>query len=229
MKTKKMIRLFTLALSGSMLMLASGCKKDNQNDNTVTDIDGNEYKTVEIGGQVWMTENLRVTHYRNGDAISNITDTAGWSNTTSGAFCWYENDKAGNENPYGALYNWYAANDSRNLAPSGWHVPSKEEWLTLVSSLGGTDIAGGKMKEAGTAHWESPNTGATNESGFTAVGSGYRYNDGDFDTQLKAGGFWSTTDSADFGYHPYLRSVEAAYKSNTLYKVCGNSIRCVKD
>lgn len=138
---------------------------------TVTDYDGNVYQTVLIGDQCWMMENLKVTHYRNGDPIPHVTDGVTWGNLTSGAYCNYNNDE-GNVATYGRLYNWYAVDDSRNIAPAGWHVPSDAEWQTLVDYLGGDAVAGGKMKEAGTTHWASPNTGATNESGFTALPGG---------------------------------------------------------
>ena len=149
---------------------------------TVTDIDGNTYQTVKIGDQWWMAENLKVTCYRNGDAIPNITDGTTWASLSTGAYCEYNND-INNVATYGRLYNWYAVTDSRNIAPAGWHVPSDAEWKQLEMYLGmsqseadatgwrGTD-EGGKLKEVGTMHWNSPNTGATNESGFTALPGG---------------------------------------------------------
>jgi len=139
---------------------------------TMTDIDGNVYETVTIGTQVWMAENLKVTHYRNGNTILHIIDWFSWF-TLTGAYCEYDND-VNNVAVYGRLYNWYAVNDSRYIAPVGWHVPSDAEWLTLVDYLGGDTVADGKMKEIGTTHWVSPNTGATNESGFSALPGGYR-------------------------------------------------------
>jgi uncharacterized protein (TIGR02145 family) len=139
--------------------------------NTVTDIDGNIYHTVTIGTQVWMVENLKTTKYRNGDPIPNVTGNA-WAALTTGAYCWYNNDAATYKATYGALYNWYAVADSRNIAPTGWHVPTDAEWTTLTTFLGGESVAGGKLKETGTNHWTSPNTGATNETGFTALPGG---------------------------------------------------------
>jgi len=140
---------------------------------TVTDIDGNCYRTVTIGTQVWMAENLKVTHDCNGEAIPNVTDGATWAGLTAGAYCEYNND-VNNVATYGRLNNWYAVADSRNISPAGWHVASDAEWQTLSIFLGGDAIAGGKMKETGTTHWYSPNTGATNESGFSALPGGYR-------------------------------------------------------
>ena len=124
---------------------------------TVTDIDGNVYQTVTIGTQEWMAENLKVTHYRNGDPIQLVTDDSSWSNLSTGAYCDYDND-GDNVAVYGRLYNWFAVNDSRAIAPAGWHVATAADWQTLIDILGGDAVAGGKMKEAGTAHWLAPNT-----------------------------------------------------------------------
>jgi uncharacterized protein (TIGR02145 family) len=139
----------------------------------VYDQDGNEYHTITLGTQVWMVENLRTTHYRNGDPIPNLTDNTSWADTPDGAYCDYNNDPA-NSAIYGRLYNKFAALDSRHIAPSGWHVPSENEWFTLLSYAGGIYIAGGRLKEAGFDHWVSPNTGGDNGTGFTALGAGVR-------------------------------------------------------
>lgn len=146
-------------------------------DGTIRDIDGNTYKTVKIGIQLWMKENLNVSHYRNGDPIPEVKNPTEWINLTTGAWCYYINDSAMGPR-YGKLYNWYAVNDPRGLAPTDWHVPSHAEWISLTTYLGGEDVAGGKMKEAGTSHWQSPNAGATNSSGFTALPGGYRLSNG---------------------------------------------------
>ena len=138
-----------------------------------TDIDGNVYNIVTIGTQVWMAENLKVTHYRNGDAIPNVTDETAWSDLQTGACCDYENIPD-NSTTYGKLYNYYAVKDSRNIAPVGWHIPTEAEWTILTDYLGGSTVAGGKLKEIGTTHWISPNTGATNETGFTGLPGGMR-------------------------------------------------------
>ena len=198
-------------------------------DGTVTDIDGNVYQTVKIGNQWWMAENLKVTRYNNGDAIPNVTDNTQWSNLTTGAYCNYDND-INNVAVYGRLYNWYAAEDSRNIAPVGWHVPSDTEWQTLVDYLGGSSVAGGKMKEAGTAHWLSPNTGATNTSGFTALPAGYRSNNGSFSNMSNYGYWWSATEySTAYAWYrllSYLYSQVDRYYGNKRY---GFSIRCIRD
>ena len=157
----------------------------------VTDYDGNTYKTVKIGKQIWMAENLNVSHYRNGDIIPEVKNPDEWSKLTTGAWCYYENDSE-NGKTYGKLYNWFAVNDPRGLAPEGWHIPTDAEWTHLTEYLGGKEIektyqgiyyweiadVGGKLKA--TTLWKSPNEGATNSSGFTAFPGGYRYDDGDF-------------------------------------------------
>ena len=197
---------------------------------TVTDIDGNVYQTILIGDQEWMIENLKVTHYRNGEPISNLTNNNDWTNTTSGAYCYYNNDPD-NADTYGALYNWYAVDDSRNIAPPGWHVPTDDEWQTLVDYLGGSSVAGGKMKETGTTHWNIPNTGATNESGFTALPGGDRYgSSGHFNNIGYDAYFWSSTENSS--NNAWLR--ELNYNNSGVYhyynnKKYGFSVRCLRD
>jgi len=207
---------------------------------TVTDIDGNIYQTIKIGDQWWMMENLKVTHYRNGDPIPNVTDGGTWSGLTTGAYCEYDNDP-GNVATYGRLYNWFAVDDSRNIAPEGWHVPTDAEWIQLEMHLGmsqmdadaegwrGTD-EGGKLKEAGTTHWNSPNTGATNESGFTALPGGYRGYNGDYIGMGFIASFWSS--SEDSGVVAWGRGL--GYDGSQVYRdisylQSGFSIRCVRD
>jgi len=197
---------------------------------TVTDIDGNVYKTVKIGNQIWMAENLKVTHYRNGDAIPTGHSNSEWSNldnTQTGAYAVYD----GNESIYGYLYNWYAVDDSRNIAPEGWHVPTDNEWQTLVDYLGGKRVAGGKLKEEGTTHWDSPNFGATNESGFTALPGGYRYgHDGSYNSMGDSGRFWSSAESGSYGAWRRLLS----YDYSGVHRLghgerSGFSVRCIRD
>ncbi len=209
---------------------------------TVTDIDGNVYQTITIGDQVWMMENLKVTHYRNGDPIPNVTDGGTWEGLTTGAYCNYNNNE-GNVATYGRLYNWYAVDDSRNIAPEGWHVPTDEEWKQLEMYLGmsqaeadadaldwrGTD-EGGKLKETGTTHWNSPNEGATNESGFTALPGGFRHHSGNFGNMGYYAYFWSSTEtSSSYAWYRNLGySGSQVYRSN-YYKQDGFSVRCVRD
>jgi uncharacterized protein (TIGR02145 family) len=138
--------------------------------------------TVAICSQLWMDRNLSVGNYRNGDPIPLVTDATAWANLTTGAYCFYNNDPS-TEAVYGRLYNWYAASDPRGLAPTGWHMPTEAEWRTLgacVGGISGLSVAGGPLKEAGTSHWLSPNSGATNSSGFTALPGGYRTDFGTF-------------------------------------------------
>jgi uncharacterized protein (TIGR02145 family) len=200
----------------------------------MTDIDGNVYQTITIGTQVWMAENLKVTHYRNGNAIPNVTGNSEWSNLTTGAYCNYDND-VNNATTYGRLYNWYAVSDSRNIAPEGWHVPSDAEWQTLVDHLGGTEVAGGTMKTPGTIEggdglWHSPNTGATNESGFSALPGGYRIGGGSFTLLGLNAGFWSSTEA--YGYVAWTRFLgylNSQADRHDLHKLTGFSVRCVRD
>lgn len=196
----------------------------------VTDYDGNSYKTVKIGEQVWMAENLKVTHYRNGDLIPNVTDSAEWSNLTIGARCYYDNDYDTYAGTYGALYNWYTVVDSRNLCPTGWHVPSDVEWTTLEKYLGGSSIAGGKMKETGTSHWRIPNTGATNESGFTALPGGNRNYIDSFFYIVDFGYWWSSTGyDASNAWYRRLLYVNVEVVRYWYNKKNGFSVRCLKD
>lgn len=197
---------------------------------TVTDIDGNIYRTVKIGNQIWFAENLKVTHYRNGDAIPYVTDNTTWGDLTTGAYCNYNND-VNNSTTYGHLYNWYAVTDSRNIAPAGWHIPTDAEWQTLVDYLGGDAVAGGKMKETGTIHWRSPNTGATNESGFSALPGGDRFANGTYFDYVGSRGYWWS--STEYG-SSCAESRDLNYGSSEVYRITadghfGFSVRCVRD
>jgi uncharacterized protein (TIGR02145 family) len=198
---------------------------------TVTDIDGNVYRTVRIGNQEWMAENLKTTRYRNGDTIAHVTGNNSWSSMAAGAYCNYNNDDVFVDT-YGRMYNWYAVNDGRNLAPAGWHVSTDTDWSALMAALGGGEVAGGKLKEAGTSHWLSPNEGATNESGFTALPGGYRVSEGLF-AHIKEIGYWwtATTDNSRANWawrHIMLYSESSVHRTNFPY-TGGFSVRCVKD
>jgi uncharacterized protein (TIGR02145 family) len=197
---------------------------------TVTDIDGNVYTTVIIGTQIWLGENLKVTHYRNGDVLPNVTNGTQWNRLSTGAYCWYNNDEAAYKNVYGAYYNWFTVVDSRNLCPTGWHIPNDAEWTTLTNYLGGDSVAGDKMKETGTVHWLSPNTGATNECGFTGLPGGSRYGTGPFNDIGYSGNWWSST-----AYEPhdawfrYLLFNDGSVLKDWYNKGNGFSVRCVRD
>ena len=196
---------------------------------TVTDIDGNVYRVVRIGNQYWMAENLKVTHYRNGDPIPNVTDNAQWTALSSGAYCNYNNDPS-LADIYGRLYNWFAVADPRGLAPVGWHVPSDAEWEILVNYLGGAAVAGGALKEAGLAHWNSPNTGATNSSGFTALPGGYRSYLGYFYYMGYIAIFWSSTEySINYAWSRSLLYDSAQVNRGNYVRPYGLSVRCVRD
>ncbi len=209
-------------------------EQDNSNKskvhaNTVTDIDGNIYTTVKIGNQIWMVENLKVTHYRDGSEIPNITNDTVWSTLTIGAYCWYDNDSS-NKETYGALYNFYAVIDSCGLCPDGWHIPTESEWLALETYLGGRDAAGGKMKEAGTAHWNAPNIGATGESGFLGLPGGGRGRISGCGEIGNYATWWaSTAYDSIYAWHFGLYHGSASIRSNPGHKAGGFSVRCVKD
>ena len=198
----------------------------------LTDIDGNTYTKVSIGTQVWMKENLKVSKYRNGDPIVTGLTNTGWGATASGAYAVYNND-ADNNLIYGKLYNWYAVVDSRGLCPSGWHVPADWEWDVLESNLGGASSAGGKLK-AVSSLWSSPNTGATNSSGFTAFPGGYRNAaDGTFG-DIGNSGNWLSTTVAGTGSNPIVWSRTllngwSDSRRNGIGKGDGFSVRCLKD
>jgi uncharacterized protein (TIGR02145 family) len=176
-----------------------------------------------------MVESLKVTHYSNGDPISGIKDGTQWSSIPTGAFCNYGND-ASNATVYGCLYNWFAATDSRNICPTGWHVPTDEEFRILETYLGGNTIAGSKMKEAGTTHWIGPNTYAGNESGFTALPAGCRLSDGNFLNINKDVHFWTSTERNSSGaWTRYLSSDSPETFHHYGNKHYGFCVRCVKD
>jgi uncharacterized protein (TIGR02145 family) len=194
---------------------------------------------VTIGSQIWSTTNLDVTTYRDGTLIPQVTDPTAWAGLTTGAWCYYNNDPA-NGTTYGKLYNWYAvagihdtdpSTPNKVLAPQGWHVPSDNEWTTLTTFLGGEVVAGGKMKELGTSHWTSPNTGASNESGFTGLPGGFRYTNNSF---LQFGGYafwWSSSehDNVDFAWYRFLTHDSENAGKYYYNKTFGMSVRLVKD
>jgi uncharacterized protein (TIGR02145 family) len=201
----------------------------------VTDIDGNKYRTVIIGTQEWMAENLKVSTYNNGSKIPNIKLLKDWSNSNEGAWCYFKNDTINNLK-YGKLYNWYTIGTiNKNICPLGWHVPSDKEWSILLDLLGGDSIAGGKMKEVEILHWKSPNTKASNISLFTGLPGGGRDKNADFhDPIQECGGWWSSTDSTLYegANYSWARSMvfnEQKCFKNSIHKKDGVSIRCVKN
>ena len=195
----------------------------------VKDIEGNVYKTVRIGNQTWMAKNLKTTKFNDGTAIELVTDGAAWAALSTPGYCWYNNDAASYKATYGALYNGYTVSSGK-LCPIDWHVPSDADWTILTNYLGGESVAGSKLKETGTSFWVSPNTGATNESGYTALPGGLRYHDGSFHDFGFSGYWWSSTEystaRAYFRYMDYEYS--NVFRFNNLKKI-GFSVRCLRD
>lgn len=205
--------------------------------NVLQDLDGNMYKSIIIGGQEWMAENLRTATYNNGDPIPTNLDSAAWNNSTYGAWTIYDNLNS-NECQNGKLYNWFACADSRGLCPVGWRVPSENDWLDLINFLGGDSIAGGKLKSIGTLEsgdglWVYPNAGATNSSGFSAIPSGYINSLSSFGNLNYNAFYWTATE-----YFPNSSSAWMSLLYNftdlvsmiqTFNKQYGLSVRCIKD
>ncbi len=243
--------IFQTSLAALLLLLTVACKKENSNLESLLANDKNSTESlsariesatavasVKIGTQRWTTKNLNVSRYRNGDKIPQVKDSAEWASLTTGAWCYYNNDAATGAT-YGKLYNWYAVNDIRGLAPAGFHIPSDAEWATLSTFLGGDMLSGGKMKstgtiEAATGLWFSPNTDATNSSSFTGHPGGYRNTFAAFPLLFynlgNNGYWWSSTDENNI--YAYYRNV--SYDNDDLYrayqyKSYGFSVRCVKD
>jgi len=189
------------------------------------------FSFVTICNQVWMDKNLDVDTYRNGDPIPKVSDPAAWVKLTTGAYCYYNNDSAGYAAIYGKLYNWYAVKDPRGLAPAGWHVPSEAEWNDLIYCLGGKTVAGGKMKDV-SGLWQSPNTGASNSSGFTGLPGGI--NKGGYNYMGQMGLWWSRTESFPTPLPEYAIARGLYYDINSVFDVAefkysGLSVRCIRD
>jgi uncharacterized protein (TIGR02145 family) len=217
---------------GSNWVIVPDISMANYMPPSVDDVDSNSYATVVIGAQQWFVENLRTTKYNDGTPIPLVTTNGVWDTLTSPAYCWYDNDSTSNAMPYGALYNYYTVADtsSKNVCPIGWHVPSDSSWTVLINTLGGSTVAGGKMKEVGTEHWTPPNNGATNSSGFTAVAGGNRNTSGVFDEFGNGAFFWSSSvHSVERSWYRFiLNNAADVYRENNL-KDIGFSIRCLKD
>lgn len=213
------------------VFLFGNCKKETTTATVVTvyDVDGNTYSPVVIGTQTWLTTNLKTTKYKDGIPIAPTTDNIAWKNLSIGGSSWYNNDVT-NKNTYGGLYNWTAV-ATGNLCPAGWHVPTDADWTILSAYLGGDAVSGGKLKETGTTHWLSPNTGATNETGFLALPGGSRSGTtGIFSNVGSGSGWWSSTSNGNSS--AWLRSL--AKDSSGLNRSSdgingGYSVRCVKD
>lgn len=234
MKTKKHTLINQFLVSTTFLIFLFACEKDDEKINftygSMTDVEGNVYNTIDIGNQTWMAENLRTTKYNDGTNIPLVLDDSEWKYMKSPAYCWFENDKDSYSIDFGALYNWYTIN-TKKLCPTGWRVPSEEDWNKLILYAGGEDIAGGKLKA--TTHWRSPNIGATNETGFTALPMGIRYSGGYFHQIEYLGGgatWWSATELSQ----THAKLFHLNYSGSHLFnnrdsKAGGYAIRCIKD
>lgn len=234
MKTKVLI--YPLFVLFAFTFIFSSCKDDSDEEptdptkGTVTDSNGNTYSTIKIGNQWWMSENLKTTSFRNGEDIPKVAGSGDWAATGEAAYCNYANDSV-NPEVYGRLYNWYATVDGRKICPEGWHVPNNDNWTTLIEFLGGEEVAGGKLKQSGTEYWNSPNTDATNESGFAALPGGVRSPLSGFFAGLgTTGSWWSTSvQNANYSFVWGLTSASGTVSNYDLNKHSGLSVRCVKD
>ena len=195
---------------------------------SVTDIEGNSYKTVKIGKQVWMAQNLITAKFNDGSDIPLVTDDREWRNLTAPGYCWYENNREKNSTSYGALYNWYVVKTGK-LCPTGWHVPSDEEWAILTRETGGKS-SGGALKEKGSGHWKAPNLGATNETGWTALPSGRRNAGGEFSGLRDWCYFWSATEfNNNKAWYRGIGADDVLIDKYTYNMKSGFSVRCMKD
>jgi uncharacterized protein (TIGR02145 family) len=213
-----------------LLVLSFSCKKQSEAPpGPVTDLEGNTYKTIRAGTQIWMAENLKSAILNDGTEISLTTSSVTWRDLTAPGYCWYNNDNISTGATYGALYNGYTVNTGK-LCPAGWHIPDTEEWQILREFLTDTISEGGRLKESGTEHWFTPNKGATNSIGFTALPSGFRYTDGSFTAIQSYTGFWLASGSGtNYEWFLGLYYGDAAATMNYVSKKYGLSVRCIKD
>lgn len=230
--TKNKTIIFSILLFGSILNLNTSCSKDNIEKQTeapaISDFEGNVYHTVTIGTQTWTRENLKSIKLNDGTAIPMVTGNYIWSHLTSMAYTYYGNDSATYKDHYGALYNWYTV-DTKKLCPTGWHVPTADDWRTLNTFLGVDTLAGGKLKEAGVYHWLSPNLYGTNVSGFNALPCGYRFYNGSFNNFGYSGNWWSSSENSGSAWYRFLSYQDGKLGENDIDKTYGFSVRCIKD
>lgn len=230
---KKRQQISTILLVTTLLLIiTSGCKKNEEEESSIIkDGDGNIYTSVTLGTQIWLKQNLKTTKFNDGITIPLVTGNTDWNNLVTPGYCWYSNDEATYKSDYGALYNWYAVGTGK-LCPKGWHAPTNDEIDILVTFLGGANAAGGKLKEAGLTHWNSPNEGATNESGFSFLPGGYRSNSGIFAEIRINGAWWNISDipASNQGYINILgKDFGEIIENMSVTKKNGYSARCLKD
>jgi len=235
MKTKIRIWICHLSVMGFVLILTNNCTEDLNNTiiHIAKDQDSNSYSYVTIGTQVWMTHNLKARRYQNVNKIGTTTPaTLDLTAEVTPKYQWaYDGDET-NVDTYGRLYTWYAATDSRKICPAGWHVPTDEEWTELISmeAMGGEGVGGGKLKETGTIHWITPNTGATNETGFTALPGGYRDGDGTYYFVGTTGFWWNSTEEfSPLAYFWSMNFSNSGVVRINYIKQLGFSVRCLRD
>jgi uncharacterized protein (TIGR02145 family) len=226
----------------AFLIIISGCENKSPalepdysgRKDTLIDIDGNEYKTVGIGSQIWMAENLKVTRLTDGSQITNITEIKDWRNGLlhKSGYCWYDNDSTENRYIYGGLYNYYAV-ETGMLCPTGWHVPRRKDWITLANYLGGTKVAGGKLKENSGSYWISPNHCIVTMYDFAALPGGYRkFELGEFFAKGDSGYWWTSSILTVNESQAYVFSMSydnTYLEEDNRYKNEGLSIRCIRD
>ena len=244
MKSQLLI-LFKYLLFGQFLILLTGCEKSEPKQTqyikgqtgTVIDIEGNVYKTIEIGTQIWMAENLKTTLLNDSSSILDncshiitVLNDTGYINVLTTGYCWYNNITYTTENHFGVLYNFYAV-ETEKLCPTGWHIPSEAEWNTLTDYLGGNSIAGGKLKESSLRNWDIPNKGATNESGFNALPGGRRYSSHNTFSGMREFGYWwtSTSKSVGIATMKYMSYDNTAILDDEFPQTTACSIRCIKN
>ena len=227
--TKTLSLIFIISWS----LVIFSCNSESS-EGTMEDIDGNIYRTIKIGKQTWMAENLRATTFKDGDPVPLVTDGSGWHNSSTPAFCWYNNDSGAYSDPYGALYNYHAINTGK-LCPSGWRVPTLQDFQVMITALDPatnfvhhevSTTAGGMLKVTGNSNWEGPNAEATNESGFSALPGGCRSWAGNFSMMNAFGYYGSTMNNSSLAVRSATGS---AFIRSSVSGYVGVSVRCLKE
>jgi uncharacterized protein (TIGR02145 family) len=222
-----------MLVTAVLVIITSGCKKNEEEESSIIkDGDGNVYTSVTIGNQVWLKQNLKTTKFNDGTAIPLVTGNTEWNDLSTPGYCWYNNDEATYKSDYGALYNWYAVGTGK-LCPKGWRAPTNDDMDDLLVLLGDYQTAGGKLKEEGTTHWNSPNEGATDDYGFSFLPGGYRNYTGTFAEIRITGGWWNITENSAHNNEAYVNILTKDFAplgvNNSVSKKNGDSVRCLKD